>query len=540
MKTPLGSASALRRFGFKQSLKGAIIVGVLAGFMTFIQGVAYAASFPDEKSRMQLASSLEGAPALGILYGEIKDLDSPVGYMVYRVVTFMSLIVAIWGIAVATRLLRGQEEDGRWEMILSGNTSARRASWNVFLGFIGAFIVAFIISTLITFSSGLSKDIDISLATSALINLAIFLPGLVFAGLGVLTSQLSVMRRRAFMYGLILLLACFIARGLGNTIADLSWLMNISPFGWSELINPIGDVQLSWIITLLSTSIVFVLLGIYLVGKRDVYSGILRESTTVKPKFALLGSPTAFAIRQNLPQFIGWTLLAIFISSVIVAVTNIAVDAMKDAPGLATAISQIGGSFDDLKVAFVGTGMIFTAVILLIMASVNIANIRSDEAKNYLDTILTQPIRRSTWLINRLVVTIAALTIVSLICAFFTYAIATSQGIPLEFGNFILVNLALVSTSVFLLGVGTFLYGFWPRVAAAFMYAVVAWSFIIETLGSAVKLDDRIVNSSLFHYISQSPTKAPDWSAFAWLVVLGVGLAAIGIVKFTKRDIISE
>lgn len=539
MKNKFVSSGALRRFGFKQSLKGAIIVGLIAGFMALLQGVAYPATFPDQKSRAALAASLESAPALGILYGQIKDLDSPVGYMVYRVPTFLALIAAIWGLATVTKLLRGQEEDGRWEMVLAGNTSARHATRNIFLGFAGAATVAFILTTLLAFAAGLSKDVTISFGTSMLLALMILLPGLLFGAVGAFVSQLSVTRRRVFMYGIFLILVCFILRGLGNAISDLAWLKHITPFGWTELINPISDTQPWWIVLLFVVSLFFVGLGVYLAGKRDISEGFIPESTTVKPKYMFLKSSTGLAFRQNLPQLIGWVVAALSVSSVMVAITNVAVDATTDTPALAGAIAQLGGS-GNLKVAFLGAGMILTATILLIMSTVGIANVRSDEAKNYLDTILTQPIQRTRWLVSRLLLTVATVISVSMLCALFTYIIAKTQDIPLELGNFLLVSIALTGTSMFLIGVGTFLYGVLPRLASAFMYAIIAWSFIIDMIGSAVKLDDWVTNSSLLHYISQSPSKAPDWSTFVWLASLGVIFAGLGIIRFTKRDIISE
>lgn len=539
MKNKFVSSGALRRFGFKQSLKGAIIVGLIAGFMALLQGVAYPATFPDQKSRAALAASLESAPALGILYGQIKDLDSPVGYMVYRVPTFLALIAAIWGLATVTKLLRGQEEDGRWEMVLAGNTSARHATRNIFLGFAGAATVAFILTTLLAFAAGLSKDVTISFGTSILLALMILLPGLLFGAVGAFVSQLSVTRRRVFMYGIFLILVCFILRGLGNAISDLAWLKHITPFGWTELISPISDTQPWWIVLLFAVSLFFIGLGVYLAGKRDISEGFIPESTTVKPKYMFLKSSTGLAFRQNLPQLIGWVVAALSVSSVMVAITNVAVDATTDTPALAGAIAQLGGS-GNLKVAFLGAGMILTATILLIMSTVGIANVRSDEAKNYLDTILTQPIQRTRWLVSRLLLTVATVISVSMLCALFTYIIAKTQDIPLELGNFLLVSIALTGTSMFLIGVGTFLYGVLPRLASAFMYAIIAWSFIIDMIGSAVKLDDWVTNSSLLHYISQSPSKAPDWSTFVWLASLGVIFAGLGIIRFTKRDIISE
>lgn len=39
---------------------------------------------------------------------------------------------------------------------------------------------------------------------------------------------------------------------------------------------------------------------------------------------------------------------------------------------------------------------------------------------------------------------------------------------------------------LFILGVGTLLYGLLPRLAVPILYAVILWSFLIEVIGSTV------------------------------------------------------
>jgi len=540
LKKHVSPAKALRHFGRKQTLKGAIIIGILAGMMTVIQGAGYTVTYPDARSRAQFASSLESAPSLGVIYGESKNLVSASGYIVYRVVPFMSLIASIWGLVVVTKLLRGQEEDGRWELIASSNTSVQSATWNVLLGFAMSFGLALIISTLITTAGGILPDIAMSLVTSMLVTLAIFLPAAIFVGLGIFTSQLSMSRRRAMMYGLIPLLGFFALRALGNTISDVYWLKHVTPFGWSDLISPVINLQPIWFLPFIIATPMLVVLGIYLVGKRDLGAGILKESSSAKSHYFLLGSAGTLAIRQNILLFIGWGLAALTMSALIGAIASIAANSLIDSPAAKNVVSQLGGSFNDLKVAVIGAGLVFTVMVLLIMITTCMATIRGVEAKNYLDNLLVQPIRRSSWLIIQLLITVVAFTLISVLCALATWLIANAQHIAFELGNLLLVSIALTGTVIFTLGFGTLLYGTLPRLTVIGMYVVIGWSFIIDAIGAVVKLNDLIVKSSLFHYISFSPTKTPDWSTFAELAAIGVVMAAIGIVAFTKRDIIAE
>lgn len=536
----LSPKAALWHLGFRQTLKGAIIIGLLVGFMAAVQGLAFGSTYPDEKSRAAFAATMESAPALGILYGETNNLDSAAGYMVYRTVPVMALIVSIWAAMTITKLLRGQEEDGRWEVITAGSTTPRSASMLLGLGFVASLVIAFVIATIMITAAGSFPELGASLSTSLLITLAIFAPGLLFAGLGMLTSQLAITRRRAMLYVIAPLALLFGLRSLANTVPDLYWLKNLTPFGWSDMISPVFNPQAGWLLAFLLATPVFTFLGIYLVGRRDLGAGFIAEPTESKSRFYLLNTALGLAFRQNSGLFLGWGIAALAMSLLIASIMGVAAEAVADSPSLGTFIGQLGGSMTDMKIAFLGAGLVFVVITLLIMATACMASVRKDEAKNYLDNLLTQPVRRSSWLTGRLVQILFAFMGISIICVFATWAVAELQNISLELWNMLLVGIALTGTVIFLLGFGALLYGIFPRLAVIGMYAVIAWSFLIDILGSVIELSDVLAKSSLLHYISLSPTETPDWGTFATLALLGAGMAAIGIVAFTKRDIVTE
>jgi ABC-2 type transport system permease protein len=531
--------STLRRFGFKQSLKGALIIGILAGIMIGGQGYAYTITYPDNVSRDQFKSSLEKAPALGIIYGETDNLPSPAGYMVYRTVMFLTLVTSIWGLMTVIRLLRGQEEDGKWEVVAAGSVTSKSASCQIFIGFGLAFLLAFAITAVATTLYGTIPAIGAPPLTGLLISLVMFVPAALFAGIGFFVSQLAVTRRRALFYGLIPLLIFFAIRTLGNTSTDLRWLKMFTPFGWSELADPVVDPQMIWLLPAVLLFPIFLFVGIYFIGKRDIGDGIIHESSTVKSRFLLLGSPMQFALRRNIILFISWGLGALFLSGLMSVISGIAAEAVADSPSLQGAISQFGDSHN-LTAAFIGAGFVLIAIVLLLMATASISSIRTGEAKNQLDNILVQPIRRSAWLAGRIIIIIIATLGISLLCALAIWAMAHMQNISFDLGNLLLMSIALLGTIILTLGFGTFLYGLFPQIATTGMYVVIAWSFLIDMVGSAVKLNDIFTNSSLLHYISVSPTATPDWKTFAWLVGLGLIMAIIGIFAFTRRDIITE
>jgi len=531
-------AGALRWFSFRQTIKGAVLIGILAGGMAIMQAFAYQATFPTKSDREHFAASLEAAPGLGVIYGEAKNIESPAGYMVYRTSPILGVIIAVWGIVVTTKLLRGQEEDGKLELICAGATTRLNTTINLLLGFSGSILIAFLITAAIICTVRLSQDISLSFSHCALVAAATFLPGIMACGLSVATCQFFSSRRRVLFWCLGVTIVLFALRSIGNTAPHLYWLKNFTPFGWADQLSPVIDPRYGWLWPFLLV-LPLVLLGIIIATKRDIGEGIIKTRDTVRSHFNLLRNATQFAVRENWIVFLGWTLAALVITVVIASLTSVATDALTSSTSLSTIVSRLG-SAHDLKIAFIGSGMVFTVMILLVMATVSLGAICSEETKNYLDTLLTHPIRRTSWLISRFAIVVVTICVIALLCSLAAWLSANAQHITFDLGNFLLVGLTLGGTIIFTFGVGTLLYGLWPRIATAGMYVIIIWSFVIDLLGSVVTLDDRLTKSSLFHYIATSPSKSPDWHTFLWLSVLGITLAALGVFAFSKRDIITE
>jgi ABC-2 type transport system permease protein len=532
---------ALRWFGFKQALRGAIIVGATAGFMLALQGVAYDKSYTTNAERSKFAASLTSVPSLGLIYGSPIDLNiGTSGYMVYRVVGFMGVVTGIWGLATTTRLLRGAEEDGRWEVIRTSAVSPRRATTDVMTGFVLAWVVSGILGTVITIGATSSAGIDLSLASAAIINLLIFLPGLLFATVGTLTSQLALTRQRALAYGLVPLIFLFLLRGLANTHpTSLHALLDYTPFGWALLVNPLLAMHSQWLILFGVFSCLFLLLGVWL-AQRDLGSSVIGQSTTALPRYYLLKSGWQLALRQNMWSFLGWIAGALTLIGLIAGLTSVAIGATADSANLSHSIHALASNNPDLKIAFLGAGMVFLVMVLLVMAITIISSIRRDELKQYLDSILVAPQARTHWLMSRLALGYTVLLITSVLCAGTLYSIATSQHITLNFGKVLATAICTLGSVGFILGVGTLLYALKPRAVIVALYVIVGWSFLVTLLASATKLNTIVLHSSLFTYTSFNLASWPNWSTFIYFTVLGILCAVAGMVAFKRRDIIAE
>ena len=125
---PVRVEAAIARRAFRQVWKGAAVWAVAFGATVAATALSYVNSFPDQASRDQLAASTSGDAGISILLGPVSAIDTVGGYTVYKCFVFLTTIGAIWGLLAATRLLRGEEDAGRWSLVLAGATRAPRAT----------------------------------------------------------------------------------------------------------------------------------------------------------------------------------------------------------------------------------------------------------------------------------------------------------------------------------------------------------------------------------------------------------------------------
>ncbi len=531
---------ALFRFSFSQLLKIALIVGVVSGGQLMLQGLAYEKGFNTHAKRAAFAASLSSATALGFIYGDPQDLqDGTAGYMAYRVAGFMGVVTAVWALMAVTGILRGAEEDGRYEVIRSGTFTARQTTLYQTLGFVGVWWAALLLSFALAMLGVRAGHIDTTVTTMLILNLTIFLPGLLFGGFGVLSSQLGLTRGRALLYGFIPIAILFLARGVANTSSSWHWLLNATPFGWMELISPIHGTGHTWIYVITVAAITVGLSGIWL-SKRDYGSSIIKASAIVRSKFMLLSNTWQFALRQNFWVLLGWSLAILFMVGLIGSLANAATGAIKAAGDVGTRAAVKLGGTNNLRIAFIGVGVLLAVMVLLAMSITLIGQIRRDEAKQYLDNILVAPQRRSVWLVERLLLGFGVVLLVSLLAGALLQIIAIAQNIPLDFGKVLATSVCAVGAVAFMIGLGTLLFGFLPRLAVYVMYAALTGSFVLTLVDSVYKLDDNFMKLSLFHYTNFNLNQWPDWGTFGWFMLVSTCLAAIGIWRFTRRDIIPE
>src|ERR1700730_5891572 len=212
---------------------------------------------------------------------------TPGGYVTWKY-GLTILVMAIWPLMVCSRLLRGEEERGSLDALLSlprgrGRVALEKlaAVWTALLG-IGLLI------GLLPFAGGKSVSADFGLGDALLLGLNVALICGVFGSLALLLSQFTQERRTASGLTGGLLLVFIVLDMVHRVIPGTEWLSRLSPVYYFNLSKPLvpassyGVPSSSYgtsaggLLVLLALCILLSGAAIWLFARRDV-GGVVAE-----------------------------------------------------------------------------------------------------------------------------------------------------------------------------------------------------------------------------------------------------------------------
>jgi ABC-2 type transport system permease protein len=103
--------------------RGTAVVTVLSGVLAAFVAAEYQSTFQGAFTTDSL-TALADNPAIRTLFGPARALDDPGGFTVWRTGTVLAVLAGVWAALTATRVTRGEEESGRWDLLLSGRVRA--------------------------------------------------------------------------------------------------------------------------------------------------------------------------------------------------------------------------------------------------------------------------------------------------------------------------------------------------------------------------------------------------------------------------------
>ncbi len=109
----------------RRAVRSGAVWGAVFGLLVLNEAVSYHTNFPTVASREKFAQAFGANAGFAAVIGSARRLDTIGGFVAWRVFGLLIIVGAIWGLLTATRLLRGEEDAGRWELLLSGRTTRR-------------------------------------------------------------------------------------------------------------------------------------------------------------------------------------------------------------------------------------------------------------------------------------------------------------------------------------------------------------------------------------------------------------------------------
>jgi ABC-2 type transport system permease protein len=527
---------ALARHLFGRHARPTLGWGAAFAVVLYSSSATYLSAYPRQEQRLALARSLESNLGLSALLGPTRSVDTVGGFAAWRSLGVLSVVGAIWGVLTGSRLLRGEEESGRWEIVLSGRTTRSRAAGA------GLVAAAALVAELFALSAGgevlAAGATSLSLSSSVFLAGVVVLPAAVFLAFGLLCGQLtaarsSAARTAAFLFGL-----AYCARVVSTTAGD-SWLSRLTPLSWVDATHPMTGsklaplVPLGFLLTLLATATV------YAAGRRDTGAGLLATSHRRGSSSWLLGGPTSSAIRLSAPMIIGWFLALGGMCGVFGLVSKSVGDAAGQSELVQQLVSRLGAPAIG-ALTFLALAMTTLTAMLALVAAGFAAELFDQELSGLAGTILVNPVTHRRWLAGRVLVAGVCLVGFGFSIGVILFLVTARQGLGIGLATLVDAGLNVVPVSVGVLGLSVLTFGWAPRLTAAVGYGIVAWSFLDELVGAAVGAPGWLLNLSLMHHTALAPAARPDWIANSVLLALGAAAAAIGGWRFGRRDLCSR
>jgi ABC-2 type transport system permease protein len=498
---------------------------------------AYAGLFPTAASRARIALSFEGNTAWSALFGPLRRLDTVAGYTAYKSGMTVIILGAIWGLLVATRVTRGEEDTGRWELFVAGQTTRARAAVQAAIGLGVGFVALWVPTALLTAGAGASSEVNIGVGASLFFVTSLLAPAAMFMAIGMLVGQLAATRRDANLIGAGVLAASYLIRMAADSDAGLAWLRWVSPLGWIEELRPLTGSRPFAFVPIVALVAVLVVGAIRVARERDLGASVLTSRDTPKPRTFLLGGQAGLTLRLTRPVIAAW-IVALFVTGLVFGlVAQAAGTALRGAPGIEEAIERLGGNTSGAA-SYLGFVFIIAAGLMAIAVAGQVTAARNEEAVGHLDNLLVRPVARWRWLAVRLSVALGLVVVASSLAGLAAWLGALGQHADVGLGELLKAGLNVVPPAVFVLGVGGLAFGLWPRGAIGVVYGLVVWSFIVETFAAAFDSNHWLRDTSPLLHIAPVPAAEPNWTAAAWLVGLGLLAAALGIAAFGRRDLV--
>jgi polyether ionophore transport system permease protein len=529
--------------GLRDSRRAMLGVGVGVGLIVFITASQIAIQFPTEADRQQLADSMASLPAVirGLL-GEPINIDRLGGFLSWRLVNFLPVMIGLWSVLALSATLANEAQQGSLDLLATtGISRGRLAGEKALVHIVGLAIAVFVLALAAWLSSAVfgrlpGDEIDVAAAISHFLGV-----GLVSLVGGAIAFALAPILGRSAAAGIggVALLAAYIINSYAPVLPSLASIQGLSWFGWTAGHRPLAGVSdpgsLAGVAVL---NLVLLALGLFAFARRDIGAPVALPSVDVPGAGSGLSGPAARSFASRLPAGLAWGLGIGAYGLLIATSASGFTEALTQVPGIARLIDQFYPGIDwrsaggVLQLAFYTYAVLFSGLGVAVLVS----GWASDERERRLDVVLAGPISRGRWVLTSGAGLLGAVVVMTLISAVLVAlgAIIEGDDPSRPFVGALVIGLYGAA----LTGIGVAVGGLiGPGAAAGVTGGLALGFFLLDLLGSALRLPDAILQLSLIKHVGQPIIGTFDAVGMAACLLLALGGVAFGAWGLSRRDL---
>ncbi len=525
----------IARHVFRQQRRGAYIWGAVFGTVAWVSAYGYAAAYPKMGDRLALARTLGTNVGIRAIFGPARHLDTVSGFTAWRSGTTFAALGGIWALLLATKILRGDEEAGRAELLYAGPVTRATGFIDLMTGLLLVWLLLLV--NVAAWLIPVALVYDYFSWTAALwFSVASVMSAAMFLTVGALTSQLVASRRAAAGIAGAALGLAFALRAIGETVSGAQWVLWLSPVAWIDRMRPLTGTAMGVLVPITVSVVACVAGAALLAARRDLGGATLPSRDRAEPRTALLSSPLGLAVRLTRGTVLAWSVGVGLFAAIFGVVSSAVTSSLADSKNVSDIFERLGASLSAR--GYVGVTFVMLGAVTGLVGATFVSAGRAEEAEGRLEHIAAAPIRTSHWLMGRALIGAVAIAAVSVAAGLGGWLGVRASGGNIGIVDMVMAGLNLVAPGVLVLGLGTLVHGVAPRLASAAGYAIVAWSFMVEIVGSVVKFNHLLLDTSVIHHIAASPAVDPRWGAAAAMGGAGLLAAALGAMALQRRDLV--
>jgi len=523
-------------------------IGLL--MFTVLSAVSSLVATPEARaSLVSLASSFAWI-------AEPVKVDTAGGYATWKY-GFTILVMALWPILAGSRMLRGEEEHGSLNVLLSLPRSRTRVALQKLAAMWAALLGMALLIGLLTSAAGRSVNADYGLGGALLFGLNLALISGVFGSLALLISQFTLERRTASGITGGLLALFIVVDMIHRVIPGTDWLSRLSPVYYYNLSKPLIPSYGADPVALLVMVMVSGLLcgtALWLFARRDVGATVALPRWLSLPQraprpadalpvnaWSLRSMYARSLARMAVPTF-WWTVVIAGFAAWMVFIVEQTEKQLRSlyesSPILKDLINKVGGGDITTNASLLSFLFVFLPVLLMAFAVTQASRWAADEEDGLHELVLATPQSRLKVLLMRFGALTTATIIIGVVTLALTALASAVSGLALDGGKLTAATLSMIPLGLLIAAVGYLLSG-WLRTAVdtgLLSFLLVAW-FVITFIGPELSFPSAVMRLSPFYYYGTPLVNGLPLGDMLLVLAVAVVALALASLRFVRKDI---